>query len=946
MNIASKKILAGALFLLGGAVPFFAQTPLPLDSTVRRGTLPNGMSYFIKFNDQTPGQADFYIANRVGAIVETPQQRGLAHFLEHMAFNGSQNFPFGNGEEGSIRKWCENHGIKFGADLNAYTSIDETVYNIANAPVAKAGVADTVLLILKDWASGLLLKPEEIDAERGVIKEEWRTRRSRFASTRMMEEAMPVIYAGSKYEDCLPIGHMEVIETFPYQQLQDYYDNWYRPDLQAVIVVGDVDVDATENQIISLFNDVPTKPNAPERVYYPVPDNEEMIIYTQADDEQPTLNLSLYMKRDSEPREARNTREAFADAYKSRLAMFILRQRLARLSQEAEPRLMSSSVRDGGFYVTPQKDAFAVNIGLLPDNPQAGIDAVLEVVEKAKRYGFTESELAHAKIQHAVQIEHKREEKTRNSEYVKTILENFLDNEPGMSIDQQADLQAELNEEITLEDINEAIKEIVTDQNQVLIVFGPTMYNDAPYSMPAQSQLQEWVVAAQQRDYEDDNQNNVIDTTFITNLPEKGSIVSKTDVGNGYTEYILSNGVKVSTRASELEPNRLTINKVRDGGKSLYGDEDVVTLQMLNSVIKESGAADFDYLTLEKKRQGKALRVVPYIDSEEEGVKGVCAASDLKTWLEVMYLYVTQPRKDETIFRSMINKQKSLLKNRNANPNVEYNDTLRIAIYGESEGTKPMTIERLEKADLDRMYEIYNERFADMSGMNLIITGDIREDEIEDLLCQYVASLPGNPANMDSHKVGPRVSDIRKGQYTNVFAKELKTPSALTNIVYSANIPFTTENDLKLDVLSQIMRAVFTEKIREEKGGTYGVSVQGQFWKHPDDGCSLTVNVRCNPDMYQEIIPIIDNEFQEMAQNGPTANQLNDVKEYERTNYDRLVLTNGWWEYVRYNEIQNGIDFQKNYLTEVDELTPDSIKDFCRDLLASGNRIQVTMIPE
>ena len=946
MKLSFKEILTSALFLAGGTVPFFAQTPLPLDSAVRRGVLPNGMSYFIRFNDQTPGQADFYIANKVGAILEQPEQRGLAHFLEHMAFNGTENFPYGNGEEGSIRKWCENHGIKFGADLNAYTSIDETVYNIANAPVAKEGVADTVLLILKDWASGMLLKPEEIDAERGVIKEEWRTRRSRFASTRMMEEAMPVIYKGSKYEDCLPIGHIEVIDTFPHEKLREYYEAWYRPDLQAVIIVGDVDVDDMESKVKNLFSKVPVKSNAPQRVYYPVPDNDEMIIYTQADNEQPTLNFSLYMKRDTEPKELKNTRESFKDAYLSRLAMFILRQRVSKLSHEAEPRIMSASVRDGGFYVTPAKDAFAMNIGLLPENPQIGIDAVVEVVEKAKRYGFTESELEHAKIQHAVQIEHKAEEKTRNGDFVKAILENFLRNEPNMDISEQAMLQAQLNEEITLEDVNAAIQDIVTDQNQVLIVFGPTEYNGEPYTMPAQQQLQEWLVAAQQRDYTNDNVNNEIDTTFITELPAKGSIVSKTDVGNGYTEYLLSNGVKVSTRPSDIEPNRLTINMVRDGGKSHYTDDDAVTLQLLNSVVREGGASDFDYLTLEKKRRGKALRVVPYIDDETEGVKGVCAASDLKTWLEVMYLYVTDPREDEGIFQSIVNKQKSLLKNRNANPNVEYNDSLRIAIYGLSEGTKPMSIERLDKADFNRIYQIYRERFSDMSGMNLIITGDIREDEIEDLLCQYVASLPGNPENVNAHKIGENVSDIRKGKHTTVFKKELKTPSALTNIVYSAAIPFTTDNDLKLDVLSQIMRAVFTEKIREEKGGTYGVSVQGQFWKHPDDGCSLTVNLRCNPDMYEELINIIDEQFNEMAEKGPSEKELNDVKEYERKNYDRMVVTNGWWEYVRYNQVQNGIDFQKNYLAEVDALTPDSIKEFCKDLLASGNRIQVTMIPE
>lgn len=336
-----RKILS-LLFCLGGFMAAGAQT-LPLDSCIRKGTLSNGLTYYIRHNAQTPGQADFYIAQRVGSILEEPQQRGLAHFLEHMAFNGTRHFPDGNGGERSVRSWCERNGIKFGADLNAYTSIDQTVYNISNAPVSKAGVADTCLIILHDWAGSLLLKDNEIDQERGVIREEWRTRRSRMASMRMMEDAMPVIYAGSKYADCLPIGHIDVVDTFRYDVLRDYYRRWYRPDLQGIIVVGDINVDEMEAKIKNLFKDDTVPAGAPERTYYGVPDNKEMIVYTQADKEQPTLNLSLFMKRDADPRSQRDTREAFLGGYKSRLAMFILRQRLAQLSHEAQPRVMSAS---------------------------------------------------------------------------------------------------------------------------------------------------------------------------------------------------------------------------------------------------------------------------------------------------------------------------------------------------------------------------------------------------------------------------------------------------------------------------------------------------------------------------------------------------------------------------------------------------------------------------
>lgn len=918
---------------------------LRLDSCIRKGTLPNGLTYYVRYNNQTPGQADFYIAQRVGSILEQPQQRGLAHFLEHMAFNGTKHFPDGNGGERSVRGWCEKNGIKFGADLNAYTSIDQTVYNISNAPVNKAGVADTCLLILRDWAGNLLLKDNEIDQERGVIREEWRTRRSRFASTRMMEEAMPVIYAGSKYADCLPIGHIEVVDTFKHEALRDYYRLWYRPDLQGIIVVGDVNVDEVVNKIKNLFGDEKVPADAPKRIYYTVPDNKDMIVYSKADNEQPTLNLALYMKRDSDPRGMRSSRESYVEGYKSRLALFILRQRLARLSNEAQPKVMSCACRDNGFYVTNEKDAFALNIGLLPDNPKAGIDAALEVVEKARRYGFTQAELEHAKVQFTVSVEHDLDNKDRtpNGKYVKAIVNNFCNDEPCMNIVDKAALEAELSASVTLDDVNKAMKAIATDANQVCIVFGPTMYDGKPYTMPSDNQFKQWIEDAQKREYANDNDNKEVSTTFMKKLPKKGKIISKKQAANGYVEYLLSNGIKVSARKSDIEPNRLTINMFRLGGRSLYPDADAATLQFLGPVVRESGAADFDFLTLEKKRRGKALRVTPYIDSEDEGVNGVCVASDFKTWLQVAYLYLTQPRKDKAIFQNVLAKQESMLRNRNANPNVTYNDSLRYAVYGKRLRTSPLTVERLKEVNLDRMYEIYKERFSDLSGMNLIVTGDIREDDFEDLICQYVASLPGKKNSKEVHLPGKYDLDVQRGQVTKVFHADMKTPSALTDVFYTADIPYTADNDLKLDVLSQIMRSVYTEKVREEKGGTYGVSVKGQFWKYPTDGCLMNINFRCDPNKFQELLPIIDEQLRRMAKEGPTEEQLKTVQEYEHKNYDRAVLTNGWWEYVRYHELRDGIDFEKDYLKKVDSLTPNDIRDFCKQLIAAKNRIQVTM---
>lgn len=935
--------------LIVGVTAVSAQ-PLPKDTAIRVGHLPNGLTYYIRHNNQTPGQADFYIAQRVGSILEDKDQRGLAHFLEHMAFNGSEHFPDGNAGQRSIRNWCERNGIKFGADLNASTGIDRTIYNISNAPVAKSGVTDTCLLILCDWSHSLLLKDEEIDNERGIIHEEWRTRRSGMAWQRIMEEAMSVIYKGSKYEDCLPIGSMDVVDKFPHEALRRYYDKWYRPDLQAVIVVGDIDVDDVEHKICSLFSSIPSADNKAQRIYYPVADNDEMIVYSKADSEQPTMNMQLFMKHDATARSERDSHADFADDYKSRLAMFILRQRLAELTNTHKPAVMSSNVRNGRFYITDEKDAFSISIGLKPENPQAGIDAVMEVVEKARRYGVTEAEFEHAKMQHNVNLEHRidTKDKTNNSEYIGKIVNHFCNNSHLMSIEQEADIEHALMDSVTIEEVNQTLKDIIfedtTGRNQIIVVYGPNVFNGQAYSMPTNEQLKSWVLEAERRDYVNDIVNTPIDRKFIKKLPKKGQIIARNDFGNDYTQYVLSNGINVYARPSELEPNRLTIKMFREGGRALYGLEDIPSLTVLQTVINQSGAADFDHLMLEKKRAGKALRVTPFMRGEEEGIEGVCAASDFKTWLEVAYLFATQPRKDDKVFSSIIDRQRSMLSNRTANPMVVFNDSLRNAVYSNTERVEPLNLATIDRVSHDRIMQIYKERFKNMAGMSFIVTGDIRTDEFEELICQYVASLPGNRKRTVATKAPKEnYADYRRGGYTNVFEYEQQTPSALTELTYFVDMPYTSDNDIRLDVLSQMLKTIYTETVREQMSGVYGVSVSTQNWSTPAGGLSLAINFRCDPDKYLSILNEVEKQLRNLADHGPSDVLLQNIKEYERKYYDRIIRTNGWWEYVCYHKLADGVDFNDSYLERIDALTAQDIQSMCRAILDAGNRIQVTM---
>ncbi len=427
-----------------------AQT-VEIDNSYRVGKLENGLTYYIKHNAKEKGLADFFIAQRVGSILEEPRQRGLAHFLEHMAFNGTKHFQ-GKGNSLGIVPWCETIGVKFGTNLNAYTSVDQTVYNVSAVPIKREGIVDSTLLILHDWSHFLLLTDEEIDKERGVIHEEWRTRRAGMAVQRMMERVMPTIYKGTKYEDCLPIGSMDIVDNFPYKDLRDYYNKWYRPDLQAIIVVGDIDVDKMEEKIRRTFADVQKPENPAERIYYPVPDNDKMIVAIDKDSEQPIMLVNLYMKQAATPDNEKNLIATQRKSYLSALVTNMLNGRLADMKKKPTPPFHSASVGAGQFFISKTKDAFSVSFGCLQENVKGSFDAVIGEVERARQHGFTASELERAKRTILKSAERKYTERNdrRNRYLVKAALQNFLNNEPITSAEYDYQLTQEFNGSVTL----------------------------------------------------------------------------------------------------------------------------------------------------------------------------------------------------------------------------------------------------------------------------------------------------------------------------------------------------------------------------------------------------------------------------------------------------------------------------------------------------------------
>ena len=907
------------------------------DNTIRKGILPNGMTYYIRHNAQTKGVADFYIAQKVGSILEEKRQRGLAHFLEHMAFNGTKHFP-GNTLQPGIVAWCESVGIKFGANLNAYTSVDQTVYNISAAPVTREGVIDSCLLILNDWSHELLLTDKEVDKERGVIEEEWRTRRSGMAMQRLSEQAMPVIYAGTKYSDCMPIGNIDIVRTFPYNDLRDYYSKWYRPDLQAIIVVGDINEDKIEEKIKKLFAKIPLPQNPAHRIYYPIGNNEKMILYTATDKEQPTVNFTLYMKRDVTPKQERNTIQNYADDYKTNILRMAINDRLEELSRTKNVPFISASVRSGNFFLASTKDAFELSGVLKEGKVIEAIQLLVGEVERARANGITIDELKRGKAEMLSYAENDYNDRSnrRNGEFVEQCVQNFLEETPIIEPEKELEMVRKLDKTVTIDDVNALAKTIITNQNQVVTMFGP---DKNTFKMPTNSSIENAILKAQKQHYTPYKTQNTLTERLITKLPKPGSIRFERTYKYGYTEFTLSNGLKVYVRPTNFEPDEVNLKLFSLGGKNIYPDSEMPNLTYLMAGATIGGVGQYNDLTLEKMLAGKTATVTPFIDNDTRGMAGTSNVKDTKTLLELVYLYFTQPRKDPQAFKNLMEQQQEFLTNAHVNPMLAYNDTLHKVAYATNRMAS-MNKEQLKRVNYNRIMHIYKELFANAANFKLILTGNININKLRPLLCQYIATLPSNNTKETIGTYEPKLVD---GKKTYIFHKKQTTPTAITTIVIKGKMEYNNRNELLMDAIGQLLRIVYTEKVREDKGGTYSVQASGDLQHHPNDEALLRIAFQTDPQKYNDLIPIVYKELEKMAIEGPSQQDLDKVKAYELKVYNQVLRMNNYWEYVLYTDLYNGIDVDTDFRYIVENMTCGDIRTTLRNLLDQNNCIEVTM---
>ena len=934
------SLLAVAFVLCAGFQQAVAQQmqfpPLPVDKNVRIGQLDNGLTYYIRHNKLPENRAEFYIAQKVGSILEEPQQRGLAHFLEHMAFNGTKNFP-GDDKGLGVIPWCETVGIKFGTNLNAYTSIDETVYNISNAPIDRTGVLDSCLLILHDWSNYILLKDDEIDKERGVIREEWRSRNS--GILRVYTDLLPTIYPGDKYADCMPIGSIDVINNFPYKDIRDYYHKWYRPDLQGIVIVGDIDVDAVEAKLKAVFADVQKPVNPAERTYYPVTDNKEPIVAIGTDKEVDDPSIEIYFKQDATPDSEKNNVGYLASQYMTSMISSMLNARLSELVQSANPPFTRASSYYSDFFVAKTKEAFALSASSKADGIETALKTLLQETERARRFGFTESEYARARANYLQSLEsaYNEREKTKHGSYVREYVQNFLNGEPIPGIEAEYAMMNQLAPNIPLQAMNMVMQQLVPDSNQVVIIAGPAKEG---LKYPTKEEVINLLKGMKDLDLQA-YVDKVSDEPLMKEAPKGGKIISEKE-GDiyGSTRLVLSNGVTVYVKKTDFKADEIRMKGTSLGGKSIFPDKDALNFAVMDNVIAVGGLGNFSQVDLTKVLAGKKVSVNACLGATTENVFGTCSPKDFETMMQLTYLTFTAPRKDAEAFESLKNRMKAQLESAQANPLSSINDSLQKAMYNNHPRVVMMKPEMVDQIDYDRILEMYNDRFKDASDFTFYFVGNIDLETAKPLIAEYLGALPA--INRKETFKDTKMS-IRKGVYKNEYAKEQQTPTATIVFLYSGKAPYTLKNDILLSFATQVLDMVYTEEVREKEGGTYGVNCFGDLQKYPKEQLLLQIVFQTDPAKKDKLAGIVVDELKKLAAEGPSDVHLQKVKEYMLKKYADNQKENGYWMNNLNDYFYYGMDMTEGYTDIVNSITAKDIQKFVSDLLKQGNEIEVTM---
>ena len=930
MNKLFKRGLALALGLVS-ATGMFAQgmpqmQPLPVDTAVRTGVLPNGLTYYVRHNETPKGQADFYIAQKVGSILENDDQRGLAHFLEHMCFNGTQNFP-GKG----IINWLETKGVKFGQNLNAYTSVDETVYNISAVPVSSKSVQDSCLLILHDWANALSLEPSEIDAERGVIHEEWRMRM--VGQMRLLENLLPTIYPDSKYGHRMPIGTMEVVDNFPYQALVDYYHTWYRPDQQGIIVVGDVDPDYIVGKIKEYFTPIEMPKDAKERVYLTVNDTPGTIYAIGQDKEMQAPMAMMMFKMDKMlPKEIRNTQAYYPVTYMTTVIEQMLNQRLDDISNKPDAPFAAAGMSFGDFLISKTKDA--VNLTIVSkgnDMPQA-IQAVYRELLRAARGGFTQGEFerANAEIRSRYQKAYDTRNNTQNETFSSQYVRAFIDGNPIPGIEMEKQIMDAMTQAIPLQAVNQLLPELIKNDNRVLLVMMPEAEG---FSLPTEPQLADALTAVDGEELEP-YKDEMKAEPLIPNLPAPGKIVSETrnDQWNAI-EYTLSNGVKVVVKPTNFKENEIVFQAFALGGISTLPEEAAATVLFFPYASTKQGLGDYTNSDLAKYLQGKQVGVNFSADSYTRELSGNSTKQDLPTLMELIYANFTEFNITPEEFQAAQNMFNGVLANQENTAEFNFGKLLSKVLF-KSGLRQQITTDAINKADQALTVKIVRDMMANAGEYTFYFAGNIDVEAFKPLMEQYIATLPAS-----SEKAGFTTNpafEFVTGTNTTNESMAMTTPQVWAMVGVSGHVKYTPENKAIIKLLSSVLDKRLLNKVREEMGATYSIGAGAAISGISNNNALVQIPFPMKPELKDEVMAAV-NKILDEAETNITDAELAPFKEFLVKEAVEAQEENSEWLEAMTLEKASGVDTFNGYVDVINAVTADQVMKFWKELRAQGN---------
>ncbi|WP_233268865.1 M16 family metallopeptidase [Mucilaginibacter lacusdianchii] len=904
--------------------------PLPLNPLVRTGKLPNGFTYYIQRNTEPKNRAYLYLANKVGSILETEEQQGLAHFMEHINFNGTTHFP-----KNELVNYLQTAGVRFGADLNAYTSFDETVYMLP-IPSNKPDVLANGLQIMRDWAHGATLDVEEINKERGVILEEKRLGQG--AAQRMRNQYMPVMFNGSRYASRLPIGQEKILQTFKPETIKAFFNDWYRPDLQALIIVGDVDVSAMEASVKKMFSTLKNPAKEKARTAYTVPLTGKNQFIVATDKEFPQTVVQVFFKHTGK------TIKSNMD-YRTQMVESLMNQMLAvrfsDLSKVSDPPFVNAGAGNSEFI--SNLEAFTGYVNAKPGQLEQGFKALWSELERARQYGFTAGELERAKTSYLKRVESqwREKDKTQSANFVDEYLKHFLHGEASPGIDAEYKLAQQYLPGITLTETSTLIQQLIEAQNRDIIIMAP---EKDKATLPTEADVTGWISAVRQSGvtaYKEEATSAVL----MAVKPVAGKVISEKKNDNlGITELTLSNGVKVILKPTTFNNNQISFTSFSPGGTSLVSDADYQSAANAASILASGGLSNLNAVQLPKVLNGKVAGAMPYISERTEGVSGSAAPADLETALQLTHLYFTKPRKDTAIFKGIISRVKSSLANRENDPGNVFNDTISAVLGSYNVRRTGPSIGKLNQIDLEKAYQIYKDRFADASDFTFLFVGSFDVGKIKPLLVQYLGSLPALGRREAARDLGIHTPE---GRINKIVYKGTEN-KATVYMILSGRYDYNMENNLRLDALKEIIGFRMLDRLRESEGGVYTPGVRVNYSKSPQSRYAFFVNFGCSPANREKLLAAAMEEINRLKKDGPTVAALQKFIAQEKNSTETALKTNNFWLSYLNSQYQNGEDPNEilRYMERLNKLNQDVVKAAANLYLSDKNQIIFSLLPE